>query len=162
PLGLGVYWYAGRKQIKRDSLWRKAFRSVSHCYSGCGAGEVTGVVLAAGLLALDVSLVIVITFLFAYTFGYLLTVGPLLQEGVALKEALLDAFYSETPSITVMEIVAIGTDVWLAAEAHITDILFWTGLIFSLSIGFLAAYPVNVILIQIGVKEGMQNPAEVD
>jgi len=39
PLGLAVYAYAGRTQISHDSLWRKGFRSVAHCYSGCGAGE---------------------------------------------------------------------------------------------------------------------------
>ena len=36
PLGLAVYWYTGRGQIAHDSLWRKSFRSVAHCYSGCG------------------------------------------------------------------------------------------------------------------------------
>ncbi len=54
------------------------------------------------------------------------TVGPLVQEGVSLKQAPWDAFYSETASITMMEIVAI--------------------------------YPVNVLLVRFGVKEGMHNP----
>lgn len=161
PLGLGVYWYAGRTQIPNDSLWRKACRSVAHCYSGCGAGEVIGVTVAAGVLALSNAPVIAVTFACAYVLGYALTVGPLLQEGVGLREALADALYAETPSITVMEVVAIGTDVWLAGEAHIGEILFWSGLVFSLSIGFFAAYPVNVALIRVGVKEGMQNPADL-
>lgn len=26
--------------LSHDSLWRRSFRSVAHCYSGCGAGEV--------------------------------------------------------------------------------------------------------------------------
>ena len=42
PLGLAVYWFTGRTQISHDSLWRRSFRSVCHCYSGCGAGEITG------------------------------------------------------------------------------------------------------------------------
>jgi hypothetical protein len=161
PLGLAVYWYAGRVGIPHDSLWRKGFRSVAHCYSGCGAGEVTGIVIAAGLLALDTPVVVAITFGFAYLFGYALTVGPLMQEGVGFREAAMDALYTETPSITVMEIAAIGTDIWLAGEAHIGDLLFWTSLIFSLTIGLLVAYPVNVALIYRGVKEGMQNPAQL-
>lgn len=156
--GLGVYWYAGRKQIARDSLWRKGWRSVSHCYSGCGAGEVIGVTIAAGILSLDTSAVAVITFSCAYIMGFGLTVGPLVQEGVGVKEAITDAFLSETPSITIMEISAIGTDIWLAGEAHITDRLFWSGLVFSLSIGFLVAYPMNVWLVEQGVKGGMENP----
>jgi len=159
PLGLAVYWFAGRRQIARDSLWRRGIRSTAHCYSGCGAGEVTGVVLAAGILALATIKTVAVTFTLAYTFGMALTIGPLVQEGVGFGEAVRDAFYSETPSITVMEVVAISVDVWLAGEAAITEPLFWSGLLFSLSIGFVAAYPVNVALVSRGVKEGMQNPA---
>nr|WP_276239448.1 hypothetical protein [Halobaculum sp. DT55] len=48
PFGLAVYWYAGRTQIPEDSLVRRGFRSTAHCYSGCGAGEVTGILLAQG------------------------------------------------------------------------------------------------------------------
>lgn len=162
PLGLAVYWYTGRSQIPHDSLWRRGFRSVAHCYSGCGAGEVFGVVLAAGILELGNLGVAAVTFACAYVAGFALTVGPLMQEGVGFGEAVADAFYSETPSITVMEIGAIGTDLWLAGGAHIGDVLFWTGLIFSLSIGLFVAYPVNVFLIHRGVKSGMQDPTELD
>ncbi|WP_255195957.1 DUF4396 domain-containing protein [Halorarius litoreus] len=160
PLGLAVYAYSGRAAIERDSLWRRGFRSVAHCYSGCGAGEVVGITIAAGLLALASHWVIAITFACAYVFGYGLTVGPLVQEGESLATAMKDALYSETPSITVMEIAAIGTDVWLAGEATITEPLFWSALVFSLTVGLLVAYPVNVLLVYQGVKEGMQNPRQ--
>jgi hypothetical protein len=133
-------------------------RSTAHCYSGCGAGEVTGVTIAAGVLALATAPTVAITFGFAYIFGMALTVGPLLQEGVDPATAVHDAFYSETLSITVMEVVAIAVDQWLAGEATMTEPLFWSGLIVSLSIGFLAALPVNAWLVARGVKEGMQDP----
>ncbi|MEE6209268.1 DUF4396 domain-containing protein [Salarchaeum sp. III] len=162
PFGLAVYWYSGRTQISTDSLWRRGFRSTAHCYSGCGAGEVLGFVLLAGLLALQSTLVITAgTFALAYLFGYALTVGPLMQEGVGFGEAMLDALYSETPSITIMEIAAIGTDLLIASQAHISDLLFWGALAFSLSVGFVFAYPVNAALVYFGVKEGMKNPAEM-
>ncbi|WP_254279931.1 DUF4396 domain-containing protein [Haloarcula marina] len=161
PFGLAVYWYAGRTQISRDSLWRRGLRSTAHCYSGCGAGEVVGLLLAQGLLGLAVGWVAAVTFGFAYTFGYALTVGPLMQEGVNFSTAIRDAFYSETPSITVMEVVAVGSDLLLAAEAGLTDALFWSSLVLSLSLGFLAAFPVNLALVRFGVKEGMENPAEM-
>ncbi|AUV84375.1 copper oxidase (plasmid) [Salinigranum rubrum] len=161
PLGLGLYWYAGRTQISTDSLWRRGVRSTAHCYSGCGAGEVVGITLAQGILALTVGWVAAITFGFAYLFGYALTVGPLMQEGVAFWESMKDALYSETPSITIMEVIAIGADLLLASEAHMGDLLFWMALAFSLSLGFLAAFPVNVALVNFGVKEGMKNPAEM-
>ncbi|WP_336337327.1 DUF4396 domain-containing protein [Haloarcula brevis] len=162
PFGLAVYWYSGRTQIANDSLWRRGFRSTAHCYSGCGAGEVLGFVLLGGLLALGSSLVTTAgTFALAYLFGYALTVGPLLQEGVGFGEAMLDALYSETPSITVMEVAAIGTDLLVAGQAHISDLLFWGALAFSLSVGFVFAYPVNATLVYFGVKEGMENPANM-
>jgi hypothetical protein len=161
PIGLGVYWYSGRSQITHDSLWRRGFRSVSHCYSGCGAGEITGVVIAVGLLTLGNVPTALLTFALAYVAGYAMTAGPLLQEGVGFREAMADAFYSETASIAVMEVVAISTDLWLAGEATMGDTLFWSALVFSLSMGLIAAYPVNVLLIKLGVKEGMANPASM-
>lgn len=161
PIGLAGYWHSGRTQISHDSLWRRGFRSVSHCYSGCGAGEITGIVIALGLLSLGNLYVALVTFTLAYVFGYAMTVGPLTQDGVPFGEAMVDAFYSETASIAVMEIVAIGTDLWLAGEAMMGDVLFWSALVFSLSMGLIAAYPVNVLLIRSGVKEGMMNPAEM-
>lgn len=161
PLGLAVYWVAGRPSIARDSTWRRGARSVAHCYSGCGAGEVVGVTVAAGLLALGTWQVAAVTFACAYVAGYALTVGPLLQEGVGLGEALRDALYSETPSITVMEVAAIGTDVVVAGEANVLEPLFWAALVFSLTVGLVAAYPVNVALIGGGVKSGMADPREV-
>ncbi|RBI61489.1 DUF4396 domain-containing protein [halophilic archaeon] len=161
PFGLAIYWYSGRQQIACDSFWRKGFRSVAHCYSGCGAGEVTGIVLTVGILALAELYVVAITFGFAYLFGYALTVGPLVQEGETWAQAIVDALYSETASITVMEIVAISVDLWLAGEATMGDVLFWSSLFFSLSLGLIAAYPVNLVLIHFSVKEGMMNPKKM-
>ena len=158
PLGLLIYFYSGRKQISTDSLWRKGFRSVAHCYSGCGAGEVTGVFIAAGLLTLSTTWVAATTFFFAYVFGYAMTLGPLLQDGVPLKKALIDTFYSDTVTITVMEVTAISLDLWLAASASMDQALFWNSLILSLTVGLIAAYPVNVLLVQFGVKGGMGDP----
>jgi len=160
PLGLAIYYYSGRSQVSRDSLWRRSFRSVAHCYSGCGLGEIAGVTIAAGILALGNWGIASITFALAYLGGFVLTVGPLMQEGVDFATAVKDAIYSETPSITVMEIVAIGTDLLLAGDATMAEPLFWAALVFSLTMGLIAAYPVNVLLIRWGVKEGMMDPRE--
>ncbi|WP_458189362.1 DUF4396 domain-containing protein [Haladaptatus sp. NG-WS-4] len=162
PFGLGIYWYSGRTQISYDSLWRRSFRSTAHCYSGCGGGEVVGLTTLVGVLAVSSILWQAAgTFTLAYLFGYALTVGPLMQEGVGFKTAVVDALYSETPSITIMEITAIGTDLLIAGGAKFGSLLFWGALAFSLSVGFVFAYPVNVVLIRLGVKEGMMNPAEM-
>lgn len=157
-LGLAVYGYAGRKQITQDSIWRRGFRSVAHCYSGCGAGEIAGVLLAVGLFSLGTAQTAFLTLSLAFLFGYVLTVGPLLQDGVSLTEALTDALYTETVSIASMEAVAISVDIALAGDAGIMTVQFWTALVISLSAGLLAAYPVNILLIRRGVKEGMMSP----
>jgi len=158
PLGLMVYFYSGRAQIAQDTLWRRAFRSVCHCYSGCGAGEIVGVFIAAGLLSLGNWWIAGITFMLAYVAGFAMTAGPLIQDGVPAGRAMRDAFYSDTASITVMEVTAIAVDLWLSANTTMTDLLFWSSLVFSLSLGLVAAYPVNVLLIKLGVKEGMHSP----
>jgi hypothetical protein len=158
PLGIAVYHYSGRAQISRDSFWRRGFRSVAHCYSGCGIGEIAGLLLAVGILGLATHWVMAITFLFAYTAGFAMTVGPLMQGGMGFWQAFNDALWAETASITVMEIVAIGVDIWLAGPATPHDPLFWTSLFVSLSCGLLAAYPINLLLIRYGVKEGMHSP----
>jgi hypothetical protein len=161
PLGLWIYWTAGRKQIARDSMWRRGARSVAHCYSGCGLGEIAGVLVTVGLLSLGTWWAAGTTFVLAYVAGFALTAGPLMQEGVAPAVAVRDAFYSETASITVMEVVAIGVDLLLARSATMADPLFWSALIVSLTAGLVAAYPVNVLLIRWGVKEGMHDPREL-
>lgn len=161
PLGLWIYWKSGRKQISRDSIWRRGARSVAHCYSGCGMGELAGVFITAGLLSLGNWWVAGVTFTLAYVAGFGLTVGPMMEEGVSFAQAFRDALYSETASIAVMEIVAIGVDLALARSATMGEPLFWSSLIVSLTAGLAAAYPVNVLLVHFGVKEGMQDPREM-
>jgi hypothetical protein len=161
PIALAAYWYSGRSQISHDLFWRGGWRSTAHCFSGCGIGEVVGVVLFSTLLAFMGTAALALgTFVLAYLGGVVLNVGPLMQEGVGFREAIVDTFYSETASITVMEVAAIGTDLLVAGEAGITSLLFWTGMVLSLSVGFLVSYPVNVLLVSRGVKGGMQDPTE--
>lgn len=161
PVGLLIYWMTGRKQIARDTVWRRGWRSTAHCYSGCGMGEIVGLVLAVGILALGTVPTALVTFAFAFTFGILLTLGPLMQDGVPFGEAMWDSLVSETASIVMMEVVAIGVDLWLAGDAGLGDVLFWTAMMTSLTLGLFAAWPVNVALVHFGVKEGMHDPREM-
>lgn len=160
PLGLAGYFWSGRKQIPRDDLARRAFRSVAHCYSGCGLGEIGGLLLAVGLLGLSTIATALVTFAVAYLAGFALTIGPLMQDGEPFRQALSDTLWSETASIGVMEVTAIAVDLWLAGSAGIGSALFWGALAVSLTVGLAAAYPVNVLLIRFGVKEGMHSPKD--
>ena len=158
PLGLFVYVWSGRGQISADTLLRRGFRSTAHCYAGCGMGEVAGLLIAAAVLSLGTAGTAMLTFTLAYLAGFGLTVGPLVQEGVPLGRAMTDAALSETPSIAVMEAVAIGVDLTLAGGAGPGTALFWNSMALSLSCGLLAAWPVNILLIRFGVKSGMMDP----
>ena len=83
-------------------------------------------VAIAGMLAVGSTLAQAAgTFALAYVFGYALTVGPLMQEGEGFWTAFTDAFYSETPSITIMEITAIGTYLPSAGGAKFGEFPFW-------------------------------------
>ena len=158
PVGLAVYWGSGRRQIARDSIWRRGWRSTAHCYSGCGMGEIVGLVLAVGIIGLGTWPTALVTFGFAFTFGLALTIGPLMADGMAAGAATRDALVSETASIVAMETVAIGTDIWLSGGAGWGEVRFWSALLVSLTLGLAAAWPVNVALVAFGVKEGMHDP----
>lgn len=158
PLGLAGYYWSGRKQIPRDDLWRRAFRSVAHCYSGCGLGEIVGLLVTVGLLGLSTWWGAGVTFACAYVAGFALTLGPLMQGGEGFREALRDTLWSETASIGVMEVTAIAVDLWLAGSAAFASAVFWASMAVSLTVGLIAAYPVNVLLIRWGIKAGMHSP----
>ncbi len=123
-------------------------------------GEIVGVIIAVGVLSFGNVGISVTTFILAYVAGYALTVGPLVQDGVAFHTAMWDAVVSETPSIAVMEFTAIGADLFIGGSSGMSDPLFWSALIVSLTLGLVAAYPVNVLLIHFGIKEGMMDPRE--
>lgn len=159
-IGLSLYFWSGRRQIARDSIWRRATRSVSHCYAGCGGGEVIGVIVSVGLFSLGQVWAALVTFAFAYTAGIVINVAALVGDGEEMGTALKDSFATETASIFVMEVVAIGADFLLAGEATLGDPLFWSSLVVSLTAGLVAAYPVNLWLIKSGVKEAMGDPSQ--
>lgn len=160
PIGLLCYRFSGRKQIATDSLMRKGLRSVAHCYSGCGIGEILGVIISVGFLALGNLPAAIITFVLAYIFGFALNIGPMMQSGMTFQEAFKGAFFAESISIVVMESVAITTDFYLGGDAGMSDALFWSSLYVSLSLGLFAAWPANILLIQFGIKGGMGDPRE--
>lgn len=76
--------------------------------------------------------------------------------GVTLAHAVLTLAVGW---VAAMAFVAIGADLLLASQAHMGDVLFRMALVLSLSVGFLAAFPVNVALVTYGGKEGMKDPA---
>ena len=130
---------------------RLALRATLHCLTGCGIGEVLGLVIAS-TLGWDVPPSLVLAVVLAFFFGYSLTIRPLLGGGLPLVRAVRTALAADTLSIIVMEIVdnAVILVVPGAMEAGVADALFWGSLAFALAIAFVATFPVNRWLIARG------------
>ena len=135
-----------------DSLNRTAFQATVHCLTGCGIGEVLGLVLSTALGWHDLASIL-LAIVLAFVFGYGLTIRPLLAGGLPLREAARTALAADTVSIVVMEVMdnTIVIAVPGAMAAGLTDGLFWGSLALSLAVAFVVAFPVNRWLIARGL-----------
>jgi hypothetical protein len=135
----------------QPSIVRLALSATLHCLTGCGIGEVLGLVIATALGLSDVAS-IVLAIVLAFLFGYALTLRPLLGGGVDLARAMKMAFAADTLSITLMEVIdnAIILVIPGAMAAGLTDPLFWGSLAFALAVAFAATFPLNLWLIRRG------------
>jgi Domain of unknown function (DUF4396) len=139
------------RRAGHSSLNRSAFQATTHCLTGCAIGEVLGMVIATAL-SWSNGASIAISVVLAFIFGYSLTLGPVLRANVPIRRAVGLTLASDTLSITTMEIVdnAFILIVPGAIAAGLGDALFWWSLGLSLVIAFIAAFPVNRVLIARG------------
>jgi hypothetical protein len=128
-----------------------ALKATVHCLTGCGIGEVLGLVIATALGWHDLAS-IALAVVLAFIFGYGLTLWPLLRSGMALGQAIRVALSADTLSIVTMEIVdnAIILLIPGAMDAGVTSLLFWGSLAVALAIAFAVTFPVNLWLIKRG------------
>lgn len=140
--------HAEVRPIEGIALNRLAFSATIHCLTGCGLGEVLGLVIGTSLGLSDFS-TIALAVALAFFFGYLLTVLPLLRAGLPAALAARTALSADTASIVIMEVVdnAIMLAIPGAMDASLNDPLFWGSLAIALTIAAVAAYPVNRWLI---------------
>ena len=133
------------------SLNKTAASATLHCLTGCGIGEVLGMIISSALgwaAAPSIALAI----LLAFVFGYALSIVPLLRHGLTVNQALKLALAADTASIAVMEITdnAFVLAVPGAIHASLTSWLFWWSLALSLVVAFVVAFPLNRWLISRG------------
>ncbi|MGN6250862.1 MAG: DUF4396 domain-containing protein [Marmoricola sp.] len=128
-----------------------AVSATLHCLTGCAIGEIVGLIIgtAAGL---GNAWTIVISIALAFVFGFTLSSMPLLRAGLALGAALSVVVAADTLSIVTMEIVdnVVMALIPGAMNAGLVNVLFWVGMMISLSVAFIAAVPVNRYLLQRG------------
>ena len=127
-----------------------ALSATIHCLTGCGIGEVLGMVIGTAMHWTNTATV-VLSVILAFIFGYALTLRPLVAR-MPLREALSLAFAADTASITIMEIVDNGVMLVLpgAMDAPLSSAYFWGALALSLVVAGAAAFPVNLWLIKRG------------
>ena len=131
--------------------WRTALSATLHCLTGCGIGEVLGLVLGTAWALTNLQ-TIALAVLLAFVFGYALTLLPLLRAGLTLRAAAGLALAADTVSITIMELVdnLIMLAIPGAMDAPLDSALFWGALAVALAIAAAVALPVNYWLIQRG------------
>src|SRR5688500_6876539 len=136
----------------RMSVNRLAVQATNHCLTGCGIGEVLGMVLAtwwgggdAASIALAVAL--------AFFFGYLLTFVGVRRAGLGVGAAVRVALAADTVSILVMEIVdnALLLAIPGAMDSGLASLLFWASLAVALAVAFVVTVPVNRWMIERGL-----------
>lgn len=137
--------------MHQHTTWTTATQVTLHCLTGCAIGEVLGMVIGAvGNLTNGVT--VALSIVLAFAFGYALTIRGLRVMQVRWKAALATAFFADTVSIAVMELIDNSVMLLIpgAMTATLQDWLFWTSLITSLILAFLITTPVNKWLMSRG------------
>lgn len=138
---------------KTESIFLLAVQATLHCLLGCGLGEIAGIILGtyAGLnmmqtMTLGISL--------GFIFGFSLGIIPLIRSGFGWKESFKMILVSEGLSILVMESAEAGVQIIFPSimNAGLGEPIFWYGMLISLSAGFAAALPVNMLMIRKGIR----------
>jgi hypothetical protein len=128
-----------------------AISATLHCLTGCAIGEIAGLVIgtAAGL---SNAATIAISVALAFVFGDSLSTLPWVKAGLTPRTALTVVLAADTLSILTMEVVdnAVMAVLPGAMNAGLVNVVFWVGMMISLAAAFLAAFPVNRVLLQRG------------
>ncbi len=138
---------------KKQDRFKLSISATLHCLLGCGLGEVLGMIIG---VALSMSMVktIILAVILGFVFGFLLGIVPLLKAGFGIKRAFKQVAIAETLSIAVMETAEILVQVYTPGvmEAGLSSPIFWLGMLLALIAGFIAAFPINYIMIGRGVR----------
>ncbi len=124
-----------------------------HCLMGCGLGEVLGVIIGTAL-ELPIVHTMVLAIVLGFVFGFIFGLRPLLRAGFDFSRALRQVFIAETLSIVVMEATQVLVQVYTPGvmQAGLLSWIFWLGMGLALVAGYIAAFPVNYVLVGKGIR----------
>jgi hypothetical protein len=140
--------------------------AASHCGAGCTladiVGEFTVFALALKWWGSDLWASFVIDYILAWTLGVIFqyfTIAPM--RGLSLLPGAWAAIKTDTLSITAWQLGMYG---WMLVtyflifpqpHLHPDDPRYWLMMQFAMIAGFITSYPVNYLLVRIGLKEVM-------
>ncbi len=143
----------GEHALDKAAQLSLAHSATLHCLLGCGIGEVVGVIIGTAL-GLSNLITLVLAVVLGFVFGFIFGMWPLLRAGFDFSRALRQVFIAETLSIVVMEATEVLVQVYTPGvmDAGLNSWIFWLGMGFALAAGYVAAFPVNYILVGRGIR----------
>ena len=167
PLGLLLYVLAdkeprpGTHERFTAALWKQGIGSTIHCV----AGDATGIILAAAItatLGLPMRVDLVVEYAAGFAFGLFIFQSLFMKEmmGGSYLENVRKTFLPEFISMNammagmapVMSFLMMGRDMRAMVP---TELLFWGVMSLGVIAGFIVAYPVNVWMVERGLKHGL-------
>ncbi|GAB4532471.1 MAG: DUF4396 domain-containing protein [Parvularculaceae bacterium] len=140
---------------RNDSSLVTSAHATLHCLTGCVIGEVAG--LAIGVtLGLGVWATIGLATALAYISGFTLGLLPVMRRrNKSFWQALKLIWLGEAISIGVMEIAMNAADYAVGGmqAGAVLSVQFWLGVAVAVPAGFLAAWPVNWLLLKRDLKK---------
>ena len=149
------------RQNRSNSL--ETFVSATHCGAGCTLGDIIGewaVYFAGWTLGRMLFAQYVVDFSLAYIFGIIFqyyAIAPM--RGLGFREGILAALKADTLALVTFEIGLFG---WMAffqlvlfPGIQTTNIVYWLMMQIGMIIGFWTSYPMNALLLRLGIKEPM-------
>ena len=166
PIGAGLYVLTDKEPRPGSHeefirpLWKQGIGSTVHCV----AGDATGIILAAtvtALLGLPMWIDIIVEYIAGFAFGWFIF-QALFMKGMygsyftALRKSFIPEWLSMNLMMAGMILVMVpgmmGRDMRAMDPA---EVLYWGVMSAGILAGFAAAYPVNVWLVNAGLKHGL-------
>jgi len=137
-----------------QSMAKTSAQATFHCLTGCVIGEVIG--LSIGVhYGLGMWPTMILATVLAYIAGFSLAIPPIMRrEKLTFAQTMKAIWLGEAISIGVMEVVMNGVDYAIGGvqAMSLSEPIFYIGLIVAIPAGFLAAWPVNYVLLKKEIK----------
>ncbi len=167
PIGLFLYIlsckepFSGTHEQFVTPLWKQGLGSTIHCV----VGDATGIVAAAtitGLFGLPMGIDLFIEYAAGFAFGLLIFQALFMRDMMggsyvaALRQSVLPEWLSMNFMMAgmfpTMVVLMMGRDM---RAMDPTQLVFWGTMSAAVLVGLIVAYPVNVWMVQKGLKHGM-------